>query len=420
MAVTVSLAGCTTSAESEVADTTTASASVTSPEPPTSEAATTPGSSEAPANHAGATSGPSTSTTGAPELATSTTSEPSTNSTSVPEVGLLACAGSVPLRDRIALLVWPAVYSSDWGTAVATVTEHQVGGVVLMEPSGWDRDDLRDSLAVLDGAAGRGLVVATDEEGGAVQRLALLGELPSQQAVSEQLDPTEATRVIADHAESVADVGVDLVLGPVVDIVPVDGNVPLTRSRFFTGGPNEVAAYAGAYIAGWGSAGLVSVLKHFPGHGGASGDTHDEQGMTASLDELAAWDLIPYRELAGTSSAVMVGHLTVPGLTDGVPATQSSAAVGYLRGELGYGDALVMTDALGMQAVGLPEDEASVRAIAAGIDVVIFTNTARTGAVINALERAVAAGTVSEDRVTESAARVLRLDPERSGCALSP
>ena len=153
---------------------------------------------------------------------------------------------------------------------------------------------------------------------------------------------------------------------------------------------------------------MTPVVKHFPGHGAASGDTHDEDGVTPPLEALERWDLVPFRALADAGAAVMVGHLTVPGLTDGVPATQSERAIGILRDEVGYADALVLTDALGMQAVGLPEDEAAVLALHAGADVVLFTATGQTGAVIDAIERAVGDGQLAEDRVTEAATRVLR------------
>ena len=412
VASTVVFAACT---RAESGDTTIGSALATTTT--TAAPATTPTASSpvvsTPTAESAATTVPATETT---ETTTTTdTTEPidTTDATMAPTTEPpvvnveLACARSIPLRERIALLVWPAVYSADWESAVSTVGSHLVGGVLLMRPTGWGPDDLRTGLARLDGAARRGLVVATDEEGGAVQRLSMLGELPAQQDVSEQLAPAEAGRIIADHAVSVADVGVDMVLGPVVDVVPADGDVPLTRSRFFTGDPTTVSAYARAYVDAWRSAGLVPVLKHFPGHGGASGDTHDEQGVTAPIDELAARDLVPYREVGRT--AVMVGHLTVPGLTDGLPATLSPEAIAYLRDDLGYADELVMTDALGMQAVGLPEDAASVLAIAAGIDVVIFTNTAATASVIDGIERAVSTGDLSEGRVDEAATRVLRL-----------
>ena len=90
-------------------------------------------------------------------------------------------------------------------------------------------------------------------------------------------------------------------------------------------------------------------------------------------------------------------------------ATRSAAAIDYLRTELGYGDALLITDALGMAAVGLPEPEASVLALAAGIDVVLFTMTSQTDEVIDALELAVADGRIEEDHVDRAARKVMTL-----------
>ena len=174
-----------------------------------------------------------------------------------------------------------------------------------------------------------------------------------------------------------------------------------------------VSDYASAYLSGWERAGLLATLKHFPGHGAASGDTHITAGVTPSLDDLREFDLKPYGDLvaqaAATDAAVMVGHLTVPGLTDGVPATRSAAAIDYLRDELGYGDALLITDALGMAAVGIPEPEASVLAFAAGIDIVLFTMTSQTDEVIDALEQAVTDGRVDIDHVDSAARKVMAL-----------
>lgn len=287
-----------------------------------------------------------------------------------------------------------------------------------MRPEGWTRDDLAARLDELEAASRHGLIVATDEEGGDVQRLRFVQPLASQREVSTSRSPDEARQVIAGHGAVVRDVGVDMVLGPVVDVEPNAGEVPLRPSRFFVGPPATVAAYGAAYVEGWRDAGLLSVLKHYPGHGAASGDTHIEPGITPSFEDIAAWDLAPYRDLAAlatdASVSVMIGHLTVPGLTDGVPATRSRAAVDHLRQDLGYGDALLITDALGMAAVGLPETDASVLAIEAGIDVVIFTLTSQTPAVIDAIESAVAAGRLSEDALTASAAKVMAL-LERDG-----
>lgn len=313
------------------------------------------------------------------------------------------------MQEKLALLVWPAVYPAAWDDAIAVVRDHGVGGVVLFATEGWDADTLSTRLAQLDAVTSSGLVIAADEEGGDVQRLRGLGALPSQQEMSESMAPAAATRMIADHAAAVRATGVDVVLGPVADVVPADGVVSLDRSRFFTGDAGTVTTFAGAYLDAWSSRGIVPVLKHYPGHGSASADTHLGVGVTDPLATLEVSDLVPYRELGDSGAAVMVGHLTVPDLTGDLPATRSPAAIDLLRDTLGYGDALVISDALGMGAVGLTVDAAAVEAITAGIDVAIFTDTSLTAEVIDALEAAVTDGTLSVGRVDDAARRVLRV-----------
>lgn len=309
--------------------------------------------------------------------------------------------------------MWPAVYANDWSGAVDTVRANDVGGVLLMSQAGVDADELRSRLEELETASRHGLIVSTDEEGGDVQRLTELGELPSQRRVSRDLTPDAAADLVAAHGMMVRNAGVDMVLGPVVDVEPNVGEVPLQPSRSFDGSPDVVADYAAAYLRGWELAGLLATLKHYPGHGAASGDTHITAGVTPSLDDLRVFDLKPYGDLVARATAVdaavMVGHLTVPGLTGGVPATRSAAAVTYLRDELGYGDALLITDALGMAAVGIPEPRAAVLAVAAGLDVVLFTMTSQTDEVIDELEQAVADGRIDIDQVDGSARKVMTL-----------
>ena len=111
-----------------------------------------------------------------------------------------------------------------------------------------------------------------------------------------------------------------------------------------------VTTHGVAFAEGVLEGGLVPVAKHFPGHGRANADSHAELATTPGLEELRMVDLLPFG-LVPEGSAVMVGHLAVPGLTDGVPASLSAAAVtGILRGEMGF-DGVVVTDDLSMGAV---------------------------------------------------------------------
>ncbi len=328
------------------------------------------------------------------------------------------CLNQLSMRQRVALLVWPAAYTDNWNTAVTAVGDLGIGGVLLMKPSdGITEAELTTLITQLDTASELGLLIATDEEGGAVQRLRSLAPLDSQADIADQFTPAEAKNIIQTHGKLLNRVGIDVVLGPVVDVLPTSGTASLNPTRFFSDDPALVSSFGTAYVDGWLDAGLIPVLKHFPGHGSASMDTHDGGATTPPLDELIARDLAPYTSLTNRSNelGVMLGHLTVPGLTDGRPASLSPDAIDYLRTELGYDSALIVTDALEMGAVTMPVPEAAVTAIAAGADVVIFTETGAAPAVIDALDNAAAQGDIAPERINDAAGRVLQLLEDRGG-----
>ena len=118
---------------------------------------------------------------------------------------------SVP-EDRIALLTWPSVYSDQWSTAEAVVRDNHVGGVILMKPSNAFAAELATRLSSLDALSHGGLLVATDEEGGVVQRLKALGALDSQETLSQR-DVAAVSVAVRAHAKVIAAAGIDVVLG---------------------------------------------------------------------------------------------------------------------------------------------------------------------------------------------------------------
>lgn len=318
-----------------------------------------------------------------------------------------ACISAMPVAVRVGQLVWPAITGDELRSRVADVRRWGVGGVVLMT---WTAKSKAADLQALKASSPIPLLVATDEEGGTVQRFAALGELPSARTMATRHTAAEAQQLIADHAKRLHEIGIDVVYAPVVDVSPVTGSGPI-GSRAFSRDPQTVADYAAAYVEGWRSAGILPVLKHFPGHGSASADSHKGAAVTPPLADLRVRDLVPYVRLADSGAGVMVGHLTVPGLTEPkTPASLSPAAInGLLRGELGYADALVFTDALGMDAVTLGHTipEAAVLAVVAGADVAIFTNTDQTDAVLEALVAAVNSGQITEGRLDDAVGHVL-------------
>jgi len=169
-----------------------------------------------------------------------------------------------------------------------------------------------------------------------------------------------------------------------------------------------VATFGSAVAHGVLDAGLTPVAKHFPGHGQASADSHEELPVTPTVEDLKAVDLVPWRYLP-PGTAVMVGHLSVPGLTDGVSSSLSYDAVTrLLRRELGF-EGLVLSDDLSMGAIVdlLGVSEAAVFSLRAGIDLLIVGAVSNLGAVALELVTALEDGRLLPGRLNEAVGRVL-------------
>lgn len=312
---------------------------------------------------------------------------------------VLACVALLPRDVRIGQTM--LVTTTDLPRVTGWLDDGLIAGIL---PSG---TLTRAQAAALDEATtsnGYGALLAVDEEGGSVQRYRdVVGALPSAQRQAATLAPDEVRALWTSHAEALSDWGVDLVLAPVVDV----GHGPGIGSRAPSDDPRVVAEYGRAVAEGIAAAGLLPVLKHFPGHGRSSGDSHDEVVAGPPVDELRATDLVPYEEILGEVDAgVLVGHTTVPGFAE-QPSSQSQQVIeGLLVQELGF-DGLVVSDALGMAASGQPtQGDALVGFIAAGGHLgIVGPGGSVEGR--RALRAALREGTVSEQRLNGAAAAVL-------------
>jgi beta-N-acetylhexosaminidase len=252
-------------------------------------------------------------------------------------------------------------------------------------------------------------LVAIDEEGGRVQRLrSVLGPLPSAREMARTMSPLEIRATAASHGQLMRDLGITMDFAPVVDVSDEPDDGPI-GDRSFGSDPEAAAEAAGSFAAGLVDTGILPTLKHFPGHGRASGDSHDGLVTTPPVEDMAG-DIAAFELVAeATPVAIMTGHLAVPGLTDGEPATVSGAAItGLLRDELGF-DGLVVTDDLGNMRAVLDRytvPEASVLALVAGVDMALVPASA-VPEVVEAMEAAVDDGRLDEERLREAVRRVL-------------
>jgi beta-N-acetylhexosaminidase len=260
-------------------------------------------------------------------------------------------------------------------------------------------------------------IIAIDEEGGDVTRIAhQAGSTYPGNAALGVVDDTALTEAVyRGLGDDLIALGVNVDLAPAVDVNSAAGN-PVIGTRSFGSDPGLVTRHAAAAVTGLQAAGLAACAKHFPGHGSTRVDTHYEVAtVDAPMDLVARRDLPPFAAaIAAGVRAVMPGHLRVPGLTGGLPASLSAAALaGLLRGELGFAG-VIISDALEMQAVSRPFGipEAAVRAVAAGTDLLCLGRDQDRQAYVavrDALIGAVAEGRLPVARLEDAAARVAEL-----------
>lgn len=297
----------------------------------------------------------------------------------------------------------------------------RVGGACLLGHNARSQAGV-ESLTRLFASAGRSYrpLIAIDQEGGAVQRLGgKIGyaAVPAAQAVAARNDVPGAQAIYKRMAQTLRAAGFNLNLAPVVDLGFEPRNPVVTHfGRAFGEDGATAARYAGAFVAGHREVGVLTALKHFPGHGSTLVDSHAH-----AVDLTPTWrddEVEPYRRLsqAGLIDVVMTGHLAHAKYTGGEPATLSQMAVEtWLRGAIGYQGA-VMTDDLDMAAIRsrYPLKEALIRAIRAGNDLILLSNSADPDpdlpiAAISWVREAIAAGRIPASRIAESQARLATL-----------
>ncbi len=204
-------------------------------------------------------------------------------------------------------------------------------------------------------------IVSIDEEGGRVRRLPT-GDysLPSAKLLAALSDDEFSDKVRALGRE-LKRIGITMDMAPVVDLRSGE-DASIVGDRAFSDDPEEVSRHALRYLSALRDEGVFGVIKHFPGHGATTIDSHKElPRIERSLNDLAATDLLPYRRLAGAARFVMVAHIIVPDADPLFPASLSRQWMRILRRDMGF-DGIVMTDDIEMHALDnwSPEEKAAL------------------------------------------------------------
>jgi beta-N-acetylhexosaminidase len=261
----------------------------------------------------------------------------------------------------------------------------EITGVIYLKRNIRNRKTVRamnDQLQASTNSA-RPLLTAVDQEGGQIQRLTSAKGFPNTRSasrVAEQMDERAAQETYSRLAANLHAWGFNLNLGPVVDLNLNSANPIIGQlGRSFSDNPDVVVRYATAFVKGHRNNGVLTALKHFPGHGSSAGDSHK-----GTVDVTATWqkqELSPYKDLIrdGFADMVMSSHVVNAKLGSGnasEPSSLSKATItGILRGQLEF-RGVVISDDLQMSAIAGTRSlrDAVVQAVSAGNDILVFAN----------------------------------------------
>lgn len=285
------------------------------------------------------------------------------------------------MAQRAAQLVVAPVLNFD-SAAVQVAVNAGAGGILFLGGNPPPPNLGAQLRTALDASGPRPAPAAmADQEGGGIQRLAgAVPSLPWPRDMAESLSPAQVQTLATSVGRAMRQLGVSVDLAPVLDLDarPGPSGTNPDGLRSFSADPTIASQYGVAFLHGLEAGGVLPVVKHFPGLGGASANTDYGPASTPPLAELQTAGLVPFRAaIAAGAPAVMVSNATVPGLTT-LPAVLSPAAVnGLLRQTLGF-QGLVLTDSLSAGAItqaGYDLPRAATTAIEAGSDMILFGST---------------------------------------------
>lgn len=301
----------------------------------------------------------------------------------------------------------------------AQISRGEVGSVVFLGYNFKNKENIQQLTSLFSKAAGSNKIfIALDMEGGSVQRLGRkLGypSIPSAKSVAQSQSPAQARQSYKKLAEISRSAGFNMNLGPVVDLLVNPANPVIAKwNRSYSADPAKVTAYASEFVKAHSELGIITVLKHFPGHGSSASDSHE--GFVNITNSWKESELIPFKKMisSGNAPAIMPGHLIHKNIaTDGVPVSISKPAIsGLLRKKMNY-QGLVISDDLQMGAIAQHYNYRStlIKAINAGVDILMISNSRKPdrnlpGKTIAIISDAIDKGEISESTIKAAFNRI--------------
>ncbi len=319
------------------------------------------------------------------------------------------------------MFVTPEELTGEDGVTVAgdatrqALENYPVGGIVYFAKNLESQDQVKEMIDNSQKYSSIGLFVATDEEGGVVNRL--MDTVGTTYIGSMYYYKDDGDETAYENAYTIANdmsaLGFNLDFAPVADVWSNPDNTVIGE-RAYSDDYAQAAELVGNAVKGFNDGGVMCTLKHFPGHGDTAEDSHYSSAyVRRTKEEIMADEMQPFRSgIEAGAELVMVGHLIVPDI-DEVPATLSyKIATGILRDELKF-EGVAITDSFEMESIAdnYSVDDAVVMSVKAGMDMILQPKDMVSA--VNSIEQAVADGELSEDRIDESVRRILTLKESR-------
>ena len=292
---------------------------------------------------------------------------------------------------------------------------YPVGGIIYFANNFDNVDQTRDMISNTQSYSKIGLFIATDEEGGRVNRIMdTLGTTYIGPMYDYKDDgPDAAFENAKTIASDMSALGFNLDFAPVADVWSNPDNTVI-GDRAYSDDYAQAAELVGSAVKGFQDGGVICTLKHFPGHGDTAEDSHYSSAyVNRTKAQIMADEMQPFRTgIDAGAELVMVGHLIVPDI-DELPSTLSyKIATEMLRGDLEF-DGVAITDSMEMESIAdnYGVADSAVMAVQAGMDMLL--QPADLAAAVNAIVTAVQNGDITEPRIDESVRRILTLKAER-------
>ncbi len=301
-------------------------------------------------------------------------------------------------------------------TMKENLQKYPVGGVILFSRNIWNRKQTKKLIRKLQKNAALPMFISVDEEGGDVARIGNNPKMktdtfPTMEEIGRTEDADYVYYMASTIARQIGELGFNVDFAPVADVKTSEMNSEI-GTRSFGGDPKKVAEFVSAYVKGLESENICSTLKHFPGQGSSSGDTHQGSvDIDSSISKLRKIDFVPFVSgIEAGADFVMVSHISVSRVTEtSEPASVSKLIMTtILREELDY-SGLIVTDAFDMACITdkYSAAEAAVKSFQAGADIILMPQDLPEA--YDAILSKVESGKISEKRLDDTVQRILKL-----------